>query len=164
MNFELLKTSGTARRGRLTLNHGVVETPVFMPVGTYGTVKAMTPQSLDEIGAQICLGNTFHLMIRPGTEVVRLHGDLHHYSYRDMKHHLSRINEYTSIMADEYAKKGRRAHLSDMAFRPGFNFVKKYFFQRGFLDGAPGFVICVLAAYYVFLKYAKLWERQRSAS
>ena len=77
MNFELLKTSGTARRGRLTLNHGVVETPVFMPVGTYGTVKAMTPQSLDEIGAQICLGNTFHLWLRPGTKVIDLHGGLH---------------------------------------------------------------------------------------
>ncbi|MCB1154094.1 glycosyltransferase family 2 protein [bacterium] len=96
--------------------------------------------------------------------VARLRGDLHHYSYRNMTHHLSRINEYTTIMADEYAKKGRRASLADMIFRPGFNFFKKYILQRGFLDGAPGFVICVLASYYVFLKYAKLWERQRSAS
>ena len=65
-NFELLATDGQARRGRLTLNHGVVETPVFMPVGTYGTVKAMTPRELEEIGAQIILGNTFHLWLRPG--------------------------------------------------------------------------------------------------
>ena len=61
MHFELLTTDHNARRGRLALAHGVVETPVFMPVGTYGTVKAMTPHDLDAIGAQICLGNTFHL-------------------------------------------------------------------------------------------------------
>ena len=79
MNFELLTTDGAARRGRLTLAHGVVETPVFMPVGTYGTVKAMTPRDLDEIGAQICLGNTFHLWLRPGLEVVAAHGGLHRF-------------------------------------------------------------------------------------
>jgi queuine tRNA-ribosyltransferase len=77
MQFELLKTDGGARRGTLTLAHGVVQTPVFMPVGTYGTVKAMTPQSLDDIGAQICLGNTFHLWLRPGLEVVKAHDGLH---------------------------------------------------------------------------------------
>jgi len=77
MNYELITTDGAARRGRLTLAHGVVETPVFMPVGTYGTVKAMTPQSLTEIGAQICLGNTFHLWLRPGLEVIREFGGLH---------------------------------------------------------------------------------------
>ena len=77
MKFELLATDGAARRGRLTLAHGVVETPVFMPVGTYGTVKAMTPRDLTEIGAQICLGNTFHLWLRPGLEVVAAHGGLH---------------------------------------------------------------------------------------
>ncbi|MBS0543528.1 MAG: tRNA-guanine transglycosylase, partial [Proteobacteria bacterium] len=64
MQFELLGTSDGARRGRMTLAHGVVETPVFMPVGTYGTVKAMTPAMLGDIGAQICLGNTFHLWLR----------------------------------------------------------------------------------------------------
>jgi len=79
MNFELLATDGAARRGRLTLAHGVVETPVFMPVGTYGTVKAMTPQALAEIGAQICLGNTFHLWLRPGLEVIREFGGLHRF-------------------------------------------------------------------------------------
>ncbi len=79
MQFDLLATDGAARRGRLTLAHGTVETPVFMPVGTYGTVKAMTPRSLAEIGAQICLGNTFHLWLRPGLEVVRAHGGLHRF-------------------------------------------------------------------------------------
>ena len=77
MQFELLKTDGAARRGTLTLAHGVIQTPVFMPVGTYGTVKAMTPQSLHDIGAQICLGNTFHLWLRPGLEVVAAHKGLH---------------------------------------------------------------------------------------
>ena len=77
MQFDLLKTDGAARRGTLTLAHGVVQTPVFMPVGTYGTVKAMTPQSLNDIGAQICLGNTFHLWLRPGLDVVTAHDGLH---------------------------------------------------------------------------------------
>ncbi len=79
MKYELLTTDGAARRGRLTLAHGVVETPVFMPVGTYGTVKAMTPQALTDIGAQICLGNTFHLWLRPGLEVIREFGGLHRF-------------------------------------------------------------------------------------
>ncbi len=77
MKFELLHTDGSARRGRLGFARGVVETPAFMPVGTYGTVKAMTPEELEALGAQIILGNTFHLMLRPGTEVIKAHGDLH---------------------------------------------------------------------------------------
>jgi queuine tRNA-ribosyltransferase len=77
MNFELLHTDGAARRGALMLTHGIVQTPVFMPVGTRGTVKAMTPEMLREIGAQICLGNTFHLWLRPGLEVIRQFGGLH---------------------------------------------------------------------------------------
>lgn len=77
MQFELLHTDGTARRGTVTLAHGQVQTPVFMPVGTYGTVKAMTPQALHDIGAQICLGNTFHLWLRPGLEVIAAHHGLH---------------------------------------------------------------------------------------
>lgn len=81
MQFELIKQQGAARRGRLTFARGVVETPTFMPVGTYGTVKAMTPEELTEIGAQIILGNTFHLMLRPGTEVIREHGDLHDFMH-----------------------------------------------------------------------------------
>ncbi len=79
MHFDLLATDGQARRGRLSLNHGEVETPVFMPVGTYGTVKAMTPATLETIGAQICLGNTFHLWLRPGLEIVGRHGGLHRF-------------------------------------------------------------------------------------
>jgi queuine tRNA-ribosyltransferase len=77
MKFELLGTSGAARRGRLTLAHGTVETPVFMPVGTYGTVKAMSPQELKSLGAEIVLGNTFHLWLRPGLEVIETFGGLH---------------------------------------------------------------------------------------
>jgi queuine tRNA-ribosyltransferase len=77
MQFTLYKTSGMARRGQLTLAHGKVETPAFMPVGTYGTVKAMSPLELREIGAHIVLGNTFHLWLRPGLEVIAAHGGLH---------------------------------------------------------------------------------------
>ncbi len=77
LKFDLLHTEGRARRGRLTLNHGVVETPVFMPVGTVGTVKGVLPRSLEEMGAQIILGNTFHLWMRPGLDVLRAFGGLH---------------------------------------------------------------------------------------
>ncbi|MFI5444073.1 tRNA guanosine(34) transglycosylase Tgt [Polaromonas sp. UC242_47] len=85
LNFEVLKTDpeqgaylgSYARRGTLTLNHGVVQTPIFMPVGTYGTVKGVMPQSLHEMGAQIILGNTFHLWMRPGLEVMQQFGGLH---------------------------------------------------------------------------------------
>jgi queuine tRNA-ribosyltransferase len=79
MIFDLLTTDGAARCGTLTLAHGTVETPVFMPVGTYGTVKAMAPNELVDIGAQIVLGNTFHLWLRPGLEVIRAHGGLHRF-------------------------------------------------------------------------------------
>ncbi len=81
MKFELLHTDGQARRGRMTFDRGVVETPAFMPVGTYGTVKAMTPEELLDTGAQIILGNTFHLMLRPGTKIIRAHGDLHDFMH-----------------------------------------------------------------------------------
>jgi queuine tRNA-ribosyltransferase len=77
MKFELQTTDGRARRGRLIFDRGVVETPAFMPVGTYGTVKGMTPEEVADTGAQILLGNTFHLWVRPGQEVMKLHGDLH---------------------------------------------------------------------------------------
>ncbi len=79
LRFELLRTEGQARRGRLTLNHGVVETPVFMPVGTYGTVKGVMPSSLEAMGAQIILGNTFHLWLRPGIEILTQFGGLHRF-------------------------------------------------------------------------------------
>ncbi len=77
MNFELDTTDGVARRGRLKFPRGVVETPAFMPVGTYGTVKGMLPRDVSATGAEILLGNTFHLMLRPGTEIIKAHGDLH---------------------------------------------------------------------------------------
>ena len=79
LSFEVLATEGRARRGRLKLNHGVVETPIFMPVGTYGTVKAMAPSELAADGAQIVLGNTFHLWLRPGLDVIGAHQGLHRF-------------------------------------------------------------------------------------
>jgi len=79
LQFELLATEGHARRGRMTLNHGVVETPIFMPVGTYGTVKGVMPQSLEAMGAQIILGNTFHLWLRPGLDILQQFGGLHRF-------------------------------------------------------------------------------------
>ena len=77
MKFELDTTDGRARRGRLVFERGTVETPAFMPVGTYGTVKGMTPEEVRATGADILLGNTFHLWLRPGEEIMRKHGDLH---------------------------------------------------------------------------------------
>jgi queuine tRNA-ribosyltransferase len=77
VRFALLATDGRARRGRLEFARGTIETPVFMPVGTYGTVKAMTPEELESLGATIILGNTFHLMLRPGTDIIAAHGGLH---------------------------------------------------------------------------------------
>ncbi len=79
MKFTLHNTSGAARRGTITLPHGTVETPAFMPVGTYGTVKAMSPRELTEIDAHIVLGNTFHLWLRPGLEAIEAHGGLHRF-------------------------------------------------------------------------------------
>jgi len=81
MLFKLSKENSGARRGQLCFERGTVETPAFMPVGTYGTVKAMTPEELIGIGAEIILGNTFHLMLRPGTEIIRKHGDLHDFMH-----------------------------------------------------------------------------------
>jgi len=83
MKFNLHTTDGAARRGQLIFPRGTVDTPSFMPVGTYATVKAMTPEELKDLGAQIILGNTFHLMLRPGTEVIRAHGDLHDFMHWD---------------------------------------------------------------------------------
>ncbi|MEO0318755.1 MAG: hypothetical protein RL404_2432 [Pseudomonadota bacterium] len=79
MKFSLLRTDGNARRGRLELAHGSIETPIFMPVGTYGSVKAMSPTELKDIDAQIILGNTFHLWLRPGLDIVRKFGGLHRF-------------------------------------------------------------------------------------
>ncbi len=82
-SFQVLHTDAAARRGRMTFARGTVETPAFMPVGTYGTVKAMTPEELRAVGAEIILGNTFHLMLRPGVEVIAAHGDLHDFMHWD---------------------------------------------------------------------------------
>ena len=79
LEFTLKKTSGKARRGEMKLNHGVVQTPIFMPVGTYGTVKGMAPNELNEIGYKIIWGNTFHLWLRSGLDVVEKHGGLHRF-------------------------------------------------------------------------------------
>ena len=81
MRFDLLATHGGARRGRITFARGAIDTPAFMPVGTYGSVKAMTPEELEAIGSQIILGNTFHLMLRPGIDVIRAHGGLHGFTH-----------------------------------------------------------------------------------
>lgn len=81
MQFSVNKKSGLARRGELVFDRGSVQTPAFMPVGTYGTVKAMTPEDVSATGAEILLGNTFHLMLRPGTEVIADHGDLHDFMH-----------------------------------------------------------------------------------
>ena len=79
MHFDLLTTDGTARRGRMTFARGTVQTPAFMPVGTYGSVKAMSPRELEGIGAEIILGNTFHLFLRPGLDVIGDFGGLHRF-------------------------------------------------------------------------------------
>ncbi len=80
MQFTVASTDGEARRGEMSFPRGKVQTPAFMPVGTYGTVKGMLPRDIHEIGAEIILGNTFHLMLRPGTDVVKAHGDLHDFT------------------------------------------------------------------------------------
>jgi queuine tRNA-ribosyltransferase len=77
MKYELLHTEALSRRGRLTFDRGSVDTPAFMPVGTYGSVKGLLPEQVADSGAQILLGNTFHLMLRPGTDIINAHGDLH---------------------------------------------------------------------------------------
>ena len=83
MKFDLINTQQKARRGQMTFDRGTIQTPAFMPVGTYGTVKAMTQEELIETGAEIILGNTFHLMLRPGVEVIEAHGDLHDFMHWD---------------------------------------------------------------------------------
>ena len=81
LQFDLLASDGEARRGRIRLPRGEIQTPAFMPVGTYGTVKAMTPEELREVGAEIILGNTFHLLLRPGCDLIRAHGGLHKFMH-----------------------------------------------------------------------------------
>jgi queuine tRNA-ribosyltransferase len=122
MHFELMATDGAARRGQLRFARGTVETPAFMPVGTYGTVKAMTPEELTGIGAEIILGNTFHLYLRPGLEVIAAHGDLH-----DFMHWPRPI--LTDSGGFQVFSLAERARLSE----EGVNF-------RSPVDGAPVFL------------------------
>jgi len=119
MQFELLKTSAQSRRGRLSFPRGTVETPAFMPVGTYGTVKAMTPEQLKGIGAEIILGNTFHLMLRPGSDVISAHGDL--FSLAKMRkiteegaHFQSPVNGDKVLLTPEYSMQIQKALGSDI--------------------------------------------------
>lgn len=81
MKFELLATDGQARQGRIRFARGDIDTPAFMPVGTYGTVKSLSPGDIETIGSQIILGNAFHLMLRPGTDIIRAHGGLHDFMH-----------------------------------------------------------------------------------
>ena len=85
MQFKLINSdtseNNNARRGQLAFPRGTIETPAFMPVGTYGTVKSMKPEELEGLGAEIILGNTFHLMLRPGTKIIQAHGDLHDFMH-----------------------------------------------------------------------------------
>ena len=80
MQFKLINTDGEARAGSLTTKHGKIDTPVFMPVGTYGAVKSLSPEDLEDLNFEIILGNTFHLWLRPGMEVINAHGGLHEFT------------------------------------------------------------------------------------
>ncbi len=92
----------------------------------------------------------------------RLEGELHHHAYRDISHHLKKIDSYTTLIAQQSYEQGRRTNVVALALHPWFAFVRNYILRRGVTDGAAGFVISVLNAYYVFLKLAKLWELQRT--
>ncbi len=94
----------------------------------------------------------------------RLQGELHHYAYRDISHHLKKIDSYTTLIAAQSHEQGRRTNVLAMALHPWFAFMRNYVLRRGFTDGTAGFVISLLNAYYVFLKLAKLWELQRTES
>jgi len=109
------------------------------------------------------VGDQVHETLEVDGSVGRIEdGDLNHYSYRNISDHLARIDRYTTLIARRNFESKRRARWYALLLRPIFNFFKKYFLQLGFLDGRQGFIVCVLASYYVFLKYAKLWELQRT--
>jgi queuine tRNA-ribosyltransferase len=114
MEFQVSARCGAARRGRLTLSHGVVETPVFMPVGTYGTVKAMSPAELIDSKARIVLGNAFHLWLRPGLEVIAAHGGLHRFMGWDAPI-LTDSGGFRSSAWDHY---GRCRRMASASLRP----------------------------------------------
>jgi len=95
-------------------------------------------------------------------EVNCLKGDLIHYSFRDIAHHINTMNSFTTIASKEYVKLGKRFRFRDILFRPFFMFLKSYVLKQGFRDGLPGIIIAVTAGYHVFMKYAKLWELSRT--
>ncbi len=100
-----------------------------------------------------------HDRVEVNGETKRLKTEIVHYNYRDLEHHMEKLNAYTTIMADRRFAIGRKASMVRMIFNPAGRFFRMYLLKRGFLDGRRGFVIAVIAAFYVFLKYAKLWER-----
>ncbi|MBE7561268.1 glycosyltransferase family 2 protein, partial [bacterium] len=102
-----------------------------------------------------------HDDVKVAGPVGELCGDIHHYVYRDVQHNLETIARYSSIMADELYRRGRRARLWDLLFRPPLVFIKKLVLRLGMLDGRAGLVIALMSAYSSYAKYAKLWERQR---
>ena len=95
-------------------------------------------------------------------EVAITRNDLLHYTDPNLHHYLGKFNRYTSLAAEDLDRAGRGVRILDLSLRPLFQFVKMYFLRRGFLDGVPGFILCVLSAAYVFTKYAKLWERRQN--
>lgn len=96
-------------------------------------------------------------------KIYKLKGELEHYSYESLSDHISRLNKYSSTVAANLAQRGKTASVFDVAIRPLARFIKGFFLKKGFLEGFPGFIVSVLEAYYVFLKYIKLWELNRRA-
>src|SRR5262249_21932933 len=103
--------------------------------------------------------DSVHESVRLTGSAGHLRGALNHYSYRDLAHHVAKMNEMTSLAAEQMARSGRRAGWSRLALQPGWEFFRSYVLRRGFLDGVPGVVVAALHAQYVFLKYAKLREQ-----
>ncbi|HNR13892.1 MAG TPA: glycosyltransferase family 2 protein [Thermodesulfobacteriota bacterium] len=106
-------------------------------------------------------GKNPHDKVILGGKVGYLHGELRHYVYRNISHQLQTVDSFSSITADGFFSEGKRFNLGYLVFRPCFKFLETYVWRRGFLDGLPGFVIAVISSYYVFLKYAKLWEKEK---
>jgi len=105
-------------------------------------------------------GRNPHDSVRVEGKCGRLRGEIYHYTYRDIAHNMRTINSFSTIGAEELFREGKQATLFSLLIRPPWTFIRKYFIQRGFLDGMAGFIIAVISAYYVFCKYAKLWELQ----
>ncbi len=106
-------------------------------------------------------GDDPHDRVEVRGRVLRLAGACHHYAYRNLEHHLDKVNRYTTTMARGLAARGRRFSWSDLLMRPAGRFLRMYVLRRGFLDGGRGFLLATIGAFYVFLKYAKLWELTR---